>query len=423
MTAPSIRLHTEDNIAIALADLPAGFILPENSIVLREHVKRGHKFALTPILAGMAVRRYGQIIGIAVNDIEAGDHVHVHNLAVANVSQDYAFCTDAKPLPVISSTRSFQGYLRSDMRAGTRNYIGVLTSVNCSGSVVRFIAEAAEKSAWFRQMTHVDGIVPIVHGTGCGMSGDDEGYQTLFRTLAGYARNPNFAGILLVGLGCEVMQIPDLVGKHHLRDDGNFRYMTIQQSGGTRRSVERGVELLQEIALVADTARRQTIPVSELVIGMQCGGSDGYSGITANPALGHASDLLVQHGGTTILSETPEIFGAEQLLTRRAGPCCIEFRAPSLPLTPVVSFDFDCDWHAECGEGVDATNGDGGFGDLGVAVAGPQFGADDGFVTGHRGFGEGSSVVAGLDLPHLGPDLGGRRHPGSLAGHFRWAAG
>jgi altronate dehydratase len=318
MTKRSTRLHSDDNIVIALADLPAGTALPEMAVVLHDTIKRGHKFALEPISAGAPVRRYGQIIGAATGDIRAGDHVHVHNLSMANLAPDYAFCAEARPLPVITSDRSFQGYRRSDMRAGTRNYIGVLASVNCSGSVARFIAETAEKSDWFRQLTNVDGIVPIVHGTGCGMSGSDEGYQTLFRTLAGYAQSPNFAGILLVGLGCEVMQIPDLVGRHRLRDDGNFRYMTIQQSGGTRRSVERGVELLREIALAAETAQRQPIPVSELVIGMQCGGSDGYSGITANPALGHASDLLVQHGGTTILSETPEVFGAEQLLTRRA---------------------------------------------------------------------------------------------------------
>ncbi|PJN93956.1 galactonate dehydratase, partial [Amaricoccus sp. HAR-UPW-R2A-40] len=143
-------------------------------------------------------------------------------------------------------------------------------------------------------------------------------YATLFRTLQGYARNPNFAGILLVGLGCEVMQIPDLIGAARMRADGNFRYMTIQQTGGTRATVAKGVEMLEEMAAKAEAARREPIPVSELVIGMQCGGSDGYSGITANPALGVASDLLVSHGGTTILSETSEVYGAEHLLTRRA---------------------------------------------------------------------------------------------------------
>lgn len=210
------------------------------------------------------------------------------------------------------------GFRRADGRSGTRNYLGVLTSVNCSGSVAQFIAQEAEKTDWFKAMKNVDGIVPIAHSSGCGMAGDNEGYATLFRTLQGYARNPNFAGILLVGLGCEVMQIPALIGKARLRSDGQFHHMTIQETGGTRRTVERGVEALRDLAVAADACEREPIPVSELVIGMQCGGSDGYSGITANPALGVASDLLVAHGGTTILSETSEIYGAEHLLTRRA---------------------------------------------------------------------------------------------------------
>jgi altronate hydrolase/galactarate dehydratase len=190
--------------------------------------------------------------------------------------------------------------------------------VNCSGSVARFIAEACEKEDWLRDNPAIDGVVPIVHGTGCGMSGKDEGYDTLFRTLQGYMRNPNFAGILLVGLGCEVMQVPDLIGKGRLRGDGAFRYMTIQQTGGTRRTIEKGVAILKEMAETAANVVREPAGLEHLVIGMQCGGSDGYSGITANPALGAASDLLVAHGGTTILSETPEIYGAEHLLTRRA---------------------------------------------------------------------------------------------------------
>jgi altronate dehydratase len=314
---PSIRLHPEDNVDIALADLPAGAEVA--GYRLADAAKRGHKIANQAIPMGSNIRRYGQIIGAATTDIAIGAHVHVHNLAMADHTQDYAFGTEATVLPPIAEARTFQGYRRADGRAGTRNYLGVLTSVNCSGSVARFIAEAAEQTDWFRALKNVDGIVPIVHGSGCGMSGENEGYDTLFRTLQGYARNPNFAGILLVGLGCEVMQVPDLIGKERMRADGNFRYMTIQQTGGTRRTVERGVEMLREMAQIAETCTRAPISVAELVIGMQCGGSDGYSGITANPALGVASDLLVRHGGTTILSETSEIYGAEHLLTRRAA--------------------------------------------------------------------------------------------------------
>jgi altronate dehydratase len=312
----TIRLHPEDNVDIALADLAAG--AESLGVVLSDRVMRGHKIANQPIPAGVLVRRYGQIIGAATQDIALGAHVHVHNIAMSDHSHDYAYASEARALPAAAEERTFMGYRRSDGKAGTRNYLGVLTSVNCSGSVARFIAEEAEKSDWFKALKNVDGIVPIAHSSGCGMSGVDEGYLTLFRTLQGYARNPNFGGILLVGLGCEVMQIPDLVGKARMRDDGNFRHMTIQQTGGTRLTVERGVAALREMAVLAEAKTREPIPISELVIGMQCGGSDGYSGITANPALGVASDLLVRHGGTTILSETSEIYGAEHLLTRRA---------------------------------------------------------------------------------------------------------
>lgn len=312
----SIRLNPDDNVDIALADLLPG--AESLGVTLTERVARGHKFANRNIATGEQIRRYGQIIGAATQAIPKGGHVHTHNIAMSDHAQDYAFSSELRPIPKATQTRTFMGYRRPDGRAGTRNYLGVLTSVNCSGSVARFIAEEAEKTDWFKALKNVDGIVPIAHASGCGMSGSDEGYQTLMRTLQGYARNPNFGGILLVGLGCEVLQIPDLVGKGRMRADDNFRHMTIQQTGGTRRTVERGVQALREMAEVANAYMREPIPVSELVIGMQCGGSDGYSGITANPALGVASDLLVAHGGTTILSETSEIYGAEHLLTRRA---------------------------------------------------------------------------------------------------------
>ena len=312
----SIRLNPEDNVDIALADLLPG--VESLGVTTTERIARGHKFANRAIASGENIRRYGQIIGAATAPIAAGAHVHVHNIAMADHAQDHAFATEIRRPPAPSETRTFMGFRRPDGRAGTRNYLGVLTSVNCSGSVAQFIAQEAEKTEWFKALGNVDGIVPIAHASGCGMSGDNEGYETLMRTLRGYAQNPNFGGILLVGLGCEVMQVPDLVGRGRMRGDNNFRHMTIQQTGGTRRTVERGVEALRDMAEVANAYRREPIPVSELVIGMQCGGSDGYSGITANPALGVASDLLVAHGGTTILSETSEIYGAEHLLTRRA---------------------------------------------------------------------------------------------------------
>jgi altronate hydrolase/galactarate dehydratase len=313
-----IRLHGMDNVVIALRDLPAGSRPAGLAVPLPGAVPRGHKIATRPIATGDEVIRYGQIIGQATADIAAGAHVHSHNLGMGPHSSDYAIGSEYHPLPPLPP-RSFMGYHRADGTVGTRNYLGILTSVNCSGSVARFIAEAAEKDPVLNAIPGIDGIVPIVHQTGCGMSGSNEGYQTLMRTLKGYARNPNFGGILLVGLGCEVMQVPDLVGQGRLRPDGNFRYMTIQGEGGTRATIDRALKVLREMAEVAGQVTRTPAPVSKLVVGLQCGGSDGYSGITANPALGHASDLLVRMGGTTILSETPEIYGAEHLLTRRAA--------------------------------------------------------------------------------------------------------
>ncbi len=320
--ANSILLNAEDNVVIALQDIDAGAKADSVDTPLPRQIMRGHKIARRPIAEGENVIRYGQIIGQAKCAIEAGEHVHVHNLGMGDHSHDYRHATANTPLDPITEERTFLGYRRPSGKAGTRNYIGILTSVNCSGSVARFIAEAAEKSGLLDAYPNVDGIVPIVHGTGCGMSGKDEGYDTLFRTLSGYAQHPNFAAILLIGLGCEVMQVADLIGDRKMRTSGgtggDLRYMTIQQTGGTRRTIEAGLKELKELAELANRAERTPVPVSEITVGMQCGGSDGYSGITANPALGIASDLLVRHGGTTILSETSEIYGAEHLLTRRA---------------------------------------------------------------------------------------------------------
>ena len=319
MTAPAIRLHPQDSVIIALEDLKAGTALPEFALTLSEAVGRGHKIALQDQPQGSHLRRYGQIIGTALAPIKAGAHVHTHNLGMGPHELDYAIAQHNTPLPAINEPRSFDGYHRADGKVGTRNYLGVLTSVNCSGTVAKLVAEAAEKDPFLQSLANIDGIVPIVHGTGCGMNSQGEGYDTLFRTLAGYAQHPNFGGILLIGLGCEVMQVPALIGKGRMRQDNNFRYMTIQQEGGTRKTIAAALAHLREMAMIANQTARKPANVSHITVGMQCGGSDGYSGITANPALGAASDLLVQHGGTTILSETPEIYGAEHLLTRRAA--------------------------------------------------------------------------------------------------------
>lgn len=312
----TIRLHANDNVVIALSDLAEGSKLNEFDITLLSYVPRGHKVALKEIAKGDNVIRYGQIIGQATQAIAVGEHVHVQNMGMGEHLQDYAFSRNSNSLPPISPARTFNGYHRQNGKVGTRNYLGILTSVNCAGSVARFIEEAATKTDFLKDYPNIDGIVPIVHSTGCGMSSQGEGYQTLHRTLTGYANNPNFGGILLVGLGCEVLQVSSLVDSQE--PSAAFRYMTIQSEGGTRKTIEKGLQELHLLAQEANKATREPAPVSEIMVGMQCGGSDGYSGITANPALGYASDLLVRHGGTTILSETSEVYGAEHLLTRRA---------------------------------------------------------------------------------------------------------
>ena len=314
----TIVLGDKDNVAIALKSILKDASIGELGLSARTDIPKGHKIAKRAIPNGEAVFKYGQIIGRSTIDISAGEHVHTHNIEFTDHKLGYEFSTEIQNISTVEINEEFLGYHRDDGTVGTRNYIGILTSVNCSGSVAKFVAEEAEKSGLLRRYKNVDGVVPIVHGSGCGMANSGEGYDLLFRTLSGYARNPNFAAILLIGLGCEVMEINDLVGKSRLKSKETFRYMTIQNEGGTSRTIERGVSTLKELLKYADQCVRKPASVSKLTVGLQCGGSDGYSGITANPALGVASDILVQNGGTSILSETPEIYGAEHLLTRRA---------------------------------------------------------------------------------------------------------
>jgi altronate hydrolase len=293
MTGDTLLLQPEDDVAVALRDLPG--------------VPRGHKVAVRDLAAGAPIRKYGQVIGVATAPIAAGEHVHTHNLGMGPHDTDYAFGTDLRVVEPIAPAH-FQGIVRPDGRVATRNYIGILTSVNCSATVARTIANRASVEGF----PNVDGVVALTHGTGCGMAADGDGIRLLRRTLNGYARHPNFAAILVIGLGCEVNQLTgfDL-------PEGTPT-MTIQELGGTSATVRRGLEVIRELLPAANAVTRRPVPASELVLGLQCGGSDGYSGITANPALGAAADLLVRHGGTAILAETPEVYGAEHLLTRRA---------------------------------------------------------------------------------------------------------
>jgi altronate hydrolase len=310
----ALQLSPLDDVAILAEAGEAGE--EACGVWLRQPIPAAHKVALHGIPAGAVIRRYGYPIGIASRAIAAGEHVHSHNLVVGGQAA-------GQPAPPRGSTKvaadaaaaTFEGYLRADGRAGTRNVIGIIASVNCSATVVRRIARHFEDRAF----PNVDAVVPFTHGSGCGMSKSGEGFATLERTLAGYARNPNFGGILMVGLGCEVAQIDEMLDRHGLQPGSRLRALAIQDAGGTAQAIVAGIRMVEELIEQAGGDRRMTRPAADLVLGLQCGGSDGWSGVTANPALGVASDLLVGAGGTTILSETPEIYGAEHLLLARAS--------------------------------------------------------------------------------------------------------
>lgn len=314
-----IRLNENDNVVVSRAELLPGASIEGGNVTARSAIPAGHKVATAPIAQGEPVRKYNQIIGFASQAIEPGQHVHSHNMAIGDFERDYAFGVDMRPTLFIPEAEraTFQGYMRENGKAGTRNYLGVITSVNCSATVARYIADAFKGDA-LKDYPNVDGVVAIVHGTGCGMADTGEGFGNLQRTLWGYAQHVNFAGVMMLGLGCEVAQIDFMMEAQGLKHSPRLQSMTIQDTGGTRKTVERGIAQLKEMLPAANAMQRTTVPASHLTLCLQCGGSDGYSGITANPALGAAADLLVRHGGTAILSETPEIYGAEHLLTRRA---------------------------------------------------------------------------------------------------------
>ncbi len=320
-TAPlTIRLNAADNVVVARAEILPGTDIPGEGVTTGAPIPRGHKIATRAIAKGEQVTKYDQIIGFASEDIAEGDHVHTHNCEFRMVDRDYQFATDLRDTPMVAEgeRRTFEGFVRKNGSVGTRNYIGILTSVNCSATVARYIAESFNDTGKLADYPNIDGVSAFVHATGCGMADSGEGYANLQRTLWGYARHPNFAGVLIVGLGCEVNQIPFLLDAYGLEINDTFQTMTIQESGGTRKTVDEAIERISSMLAPANAATRSTVPASELTVALQCGGSDAYSGITANPALGNAVDRLVANGGTGILAETPEIYGAEHLLTRRA---------------------------------------------------------------------------------------------------------
>ncbi|MBS0342955.1 MAG: altronate dehydratase [Proteobacteria bacterium] len=316
---PLIRLHANDNVLIARAPLALGQEITSLGLRVRAQVPAGHKIAARRIAAGETVKKYDTVIGAATRDIEAGEHVHTHNIAIVEFDRDPAFGQDVRPVDYVpeADRATFMGIVRPDGRVATRNFIGLISSVNCSATVIKHIAAhfTPERLAPY---PNVDGVVAFAQTSGCGMSSPSEHFDVLRRTIAGYARHPNLAAVLIVGLGCERNQVDDLVASQGLAVSERLRTYVMQDTGGTRATIAEGIRAIESMLPAANDIQRVPVPASHLKIGLECGGSDGFSGISANPALGAAMDILVRHGGTAILSETPEIHGVEYMLTRRA---------------------------------------------------------------------------------------------------------
>ena len=314
---PFVRLDPSDNVVTATRALEAGTDI--EGVKTTGLIPSGHKIATRAIAKGEAVRKYAQLIGLAHEDIAPGDHVHTQNLDFIGTDVEYEYGTDQRPVEMVAEDArdTFMGYRRANGGVGTRNYIAIVTSVNCSATAARRIADHFTPEV-LADYPNVDGVCAFVHGTGCGMAGDGEGFEALQRVMWGYARHPNHAGVLMVGLGCEMNQIDWLLEAYGLKQSDTFQVMNIQGVAGLRKTIEMGIKKVEAMLPIANEAKREPCPVSELKVALQCGGSDAWSGITANPALGYACDLLAGQGGTGVLAETPEIYGAEHLLTRRA---------------------------------------------------------------------------------------------------------
>jgi altronate hydrolase len=314
-----IRLHSDDNVVVALHNLRSRERLPDTDVALLDDIASGHKVAVTAVHPGEALIKYGQIIGFASSEIEPGRHVHTHNVTLRSFTRDYAYSRDARPTQFIpeADRRTFEGFLRPDGLVGIRNYIGILSTVTCSLSTGYLIARRFGPEVMSRY-PNVDGVVALGANSGCCMTPGGDAVTYLQRSLAGYARHPNFAGVLILGLGCEQNLVESFLEATGLASDDRLSAVVIQDEGGTSATLEKGTASIGKLLEQADRVERRTFPASRLKLGLECGGSDGYSGITANPALGAAADLLVRNGGTVVLSETPEIYGAEHLLTRRA---------------------------------------------------------------------------------------------------------
>ncbi|MDA1164233.1 MAG: altronate dehydratase family protein [Planctomycetota bacterium] len=324
--SPILTLHPDDNIVIARVEISEGTSFSARSkITTQDHVPFGHKIATTLISSGQPIRKFGQVIGFATEDITPGQWVHTHNVTPGELDLDYAFASEIPADPTPITGRTFQGILRPDGRVATRNYIAIISTVNCSATSSKYVAANFDQSI-LADYPNIDGVLALTHKEGCAYDYGGDQHQLLARTLAGFAKHANIAAYVVLGLGCETAQASFLADNYGLAQLGMIGdekqprplIMNIQDVGGVRKTVERATSVIRDMLPEVNRIERVPVPVSELMLGCECGGSDGNSGITANPAVGIASDLLVAHGATSILAETPEICGGEHLLTRRA---------------------------------------------------------------------------------------------------------
>lgn len=314
----TIRLHENDNVVVARRDILAGTAIPAEGITVSEQTPAGYKIAACFIKRGEPILKYNTVIGYASADAEPGTVMHSHNIDFDNVDKDYAFSVEYVPTEFVPEEKrpTFMGYVREDGRVGTRNYIGVFTTSNCAATVARKISDYFTPER-LKAYPNVDGVVPFVIDGGCGLPYGGP-LELLRRTIGGYIRHPNIFASVVCALGCERNNIDEMFGALGLRESDTLKRLVVQELGGTRKSIEHGIAAIEKILPLANRAVRSPVSVSYLTVGLQCGGSDGFSGLSANPALGAAMDRLIRNGGTAILSETTEIFGVEHTLTRRA---------------------------------------------------------------------------------------------------------
>ena len=315
---PFIRLDPNDNVVVARVNVEAGAFAPAEGVAAREAVPAGHKIAARFIARGEPVLKYNTVIGFATEDIEPGTRMHSHNISFGDVEKDYRFAQDYRPVELLppGERARFQGIVRPDGRVATRNYVGIFVVGNAAASVARKIAQSFRGR--LAQFPNVNGVAPFVHEGGAGIDMTSEGVEVLRRTLGGYVRHPNIGAALVIGLGDEDNELHELMRHQKLEAGPRLRTLLVREAGGTKKAIEAGIALVREMLPLANEARREPVSAEHIVVGLQCGGSDGFSGLSANPALGVAMDILVRHGGTAVLSETPEIYGVEQTLTARA---------------------------------------------------------------------------------------------------------